>query len=47
MRWIEDELEWWNPWHEDDALQPFRPRSGLRGRSRELHLFRHVRDQPR
>jgi SAM-dependent methyltransferase/uncharacterized protein YbaR (Trm112 family) len=45
VRWIEDELEWWNPWHEDDSLQPFRPRSGLRGRSRELHLFRHVRSR--
>ena len=43
VRWIEDELEWWNPWHDAETLQPFRPRSGLRGRSREKHLLGRVR----
>jgi 2-polyprenyl-6-hydroxyphenyl methylase/3-demethylubiquinone-9 3-methyltransferase len=45
VRWIEDELEWWNPWHHNETLKPFTPRAGLRGRSRERHLFRHVRDR--
>lgn len=43
VRWIEDELEWWNPWHERDPLRPMSPTSGLRGRSRERNLMRHVR----
>lgn len=43
VRWVEDELEWWNPWHERDPLRPLSPRSGLRGRSREVNLFRHTR----
>jgi ubiquinone/menaquinone biosynthesis C-methylase UbiE len=43
VRWIEDELRWWNPWHEADRLKPLSPRSGLRGRSRERNLLRHVR----
>jgi SAM-dependent methyltransferase len=41
--WIEDELRWWNPWFETVSSAPLSPKSGLRGRSRELHLFRHVR----
>ncbi len=45
VRWIEDELEWWNPWHDAETLQPFRPHSGLRGRSREKHLLGRVRDR--
>ena len=45
VRWIEDELHWWNPWWEQTSLKPHSPRAGLRGRSRERHLFRHVRDQ--
>jgi SAM-dependent methyltransferase len=45
VRWIEDELRWWNPWHERDSLRPYAPRSGLRGRSRERNLLRHARDR--
>jgi SAM-dependent methyltransferase len=41
--WIEDELRWWNPWFETVSSAPLSPKSGLRGRSRELHLLRHVR----
>jgi SAM-dependent methyltransferase len=41
--WIDDELRWWNPWFESVSAAPLSPRSGLRGRSRELHLLRHVR----
>lgn len=44
-RWIEDEMQWWNPWWERTSLAPHSPRSGLRGRSRERHLLRHVRDR--
>lgn len=43
VRWIEDELEWWNEWHERDPLTPMSPHAGLRGRSRERNLMRHVR----
>jgi ubiquinone/menaquinone biosynthesis C-methylase UbiE len=43
VRWIEDELRWWNPWHEADHLRPLSPHAGLRGRSRERNLLRHVR----
>jgi SAM-dependent methyltransferase len=43
VRWIEDELAWWNPWHENVSLKPSSPRAGLRGRSRERNLLRHVR----
>ena len=43
VRWIEDELRWWNPWHERESVQPLSPRAGLRGRSRERALLRHVR----
>ena len=45
VRWIEDELEWWNEWHERDPLRPMSPTAGLRGRSRERNLMRHVRDR--
>jgi SAM-dependent methyltransferase len=45
VRWIEDELAWWNPWHENVSLEPNSPRAGLRGRSRERNLLRHVRPQ--
>jgi SAM-dependent methyltransferase/uncharacterized protein YbaR (Trm112 family) len=41
--WIEDELRWWNPWFETVSSAPLSPKSGLRGRSRERHLLRHVR----
>jgi SAM-dependent methyltransferase/uncharacterized protein YbaR (Trm112 family) len=43
--WIEDELRWWNPWFETVSSAPLSPKSGLRGRSRELHLLRHVRSE--
>jgi SAM-dependent methyltransferase len=43
VRWIQDELEWWNPWHARDPLRPLSPDSGLRGRSREVNLFRRTR----
>jgi len=43
VRWIEDELRWWNPWHEREAVHPHSPHAGLRGRARERGLFRHVR----
>jgi 2-polyprenyl-6-hydroxyphenyl methylase/3-demethylubiquinone-9 3-methyltransferase len=43
VRWIEDELQWWNPWHEADQLRPLSPHAGLRGRSRERNLLRHLR----
>lgn len=43
VRWIEEELRWWDPVWAKESLQPHSPRSGLRGRSRERRLFRHVR----
>lgn len=45
VAWIEDELRWWNPWFGTVSSAPLSPRSGLRGRSRELHLLRHVRGE--
>jgi SAM-dependent methyltransferase len=45
VRWIEDELRWWDPVWAKESVEPYSPRSGLRGRSRERHLFRHVRDR--
>jgi SAM-dependent methyltransferase len=41
-RWIDDELAWWDPWYDRDALEPLSP-AGLRGRSRDRHLLRRVR----
>jgi SAM-dependent methyltransferase len=43
VRWVEDEMAWWNPRYEHDAPRPFSPVAGLRGRSRERNLFRVVR----
>jgi SAM-dependent methyltransferase/uncharacterized protein YbaR (Trm112 family) len=43
VRWIEDELAWWNPWHERESIEPHSAGAGLRGRSRERNLVRHVR----
>jgi SAM-dependent methyltransferase len=43
VRWIEEELRWWDPVWASESVQPHSPRSGLRGRSRERQLFRHVR----
>jgi SAM-dependent methyltransferase len=43
VRWIEDELRWWNPWHERESLAPLSASAGLRGRSRERNLLRHIR----
>ena len=45
VRWVEDEMAWWNPRYEHDAPHPFSPHAGLRGRSRERNLFRHVRSR--
>ena len=45
VRWIEDELRWWNPWHARESIEPHSPRAGLRGRARERNLVRHVRPQ--
>jgi SAM-dependent methyltransferase/uncharacterized protein YbaR (Trm112 family) len=47
VRWIEDELAWWNPWHERESIEPHSPGAGLRGRSRERNLIRHVRPRLR
>lgn len=45
VRWIEDELRWWNPWHARESIEPHSARAGLRGRARERNLVRHVRPQ--
>ena len=45
VRWIEDELRWWNPWHARESIEPHSPRAGLRGRARERNLIRHVRPE--
>jgi SAM-dependent methyltransferase len=47
VRWIEEELRWWDPVWAKESVQPHSPRSGLRGRSRERQLFRHVRGRVR
>jgi SAM-dependent methyltransferase len=43
VQWVEDEMEWWNPWWERQPTSPHSPASGLRGRSRERNLFSRVR----
>jgi SAM-dependent methyltransferase len=45
VRWVEAEMEWWNPWYDREDIRPFSPVAGLRGRSRERHLLRHVRSR--
>jgi SAM-dependent methyltransferase len=43
VRWVEDEMEWWNPRWEGEPTHPYSPVAGLRGRSREKNLFGVVR----
>jgi len=43
VAWIEDEMRWWDPWWERMPTDPLSRHAGLRGRSRERHLLRHVR----
>jgi SAM-dependent methyltransferase len=45
VQWVEDEMEWWNPWWEREAAFAYSPVSGLRGRSRERNLFSRVRSR--
>jgi SAM-dependent methyltransferase len=45
VRWVSDEMEWWDPRYAASSHAPFSPRSGLRGRSRERNLFRPVRSR--
>jgi SAM-dependent methyltransferase len=45
VRWVEEEMEWWNPWWERESLTPLSPVAGLRGRSRERNLFARVRSR--
>jgi SAM-dependent methyltransferase/uncharacterized protein YbaR (Trm112 family) len=45
VAWVSDEMDWWNPYHVKDAGPPAQPDQGLRGRSRERNLLRHVRDR--
>lgn len=43
VRWVEDEMAWWNPRYEQENARPYSPVAGLRGRSRERNLFGPVR----
>ena len=43
VAWVSEEMDWWNPYYEKASTRPLSPRTGLRGRGRERHLFRHVR----
>jgi SAM-dependent methyltransferase len=45
VRWVEDEMDWWNPWWERESTRPLSPVAGLRGRSREKNLFARVRSR--
>jgi SAM-dependent methyltransferase len=45
VRWVEDEMDWWNPWWERESTAPLSPVAGLRGRSREKNLFARVRSR--
>ncbi|HEX5619287.1 MAG TPA: methyltransferase domain-containing protein, partial [Solirubrobacteraceae bacterium] len=45
VRWVEDEMAWWDPRYATDSPRPFSPNSGLRGRSRERNLLRPVRSR--
>ena len=42
-KWVADEMDWWGEWYEGMPIKPHDPHRGLRGRTRERHLFRHVR----
>lgn len=41
--WLAGEMEWWEGHHPKDSGRPASPRAGMRGRSRERNLLRHVR----
>jgi SAM-dependent methyltransferase len=43
VRWVEAEMAWWDPRYDRPPGRPFSPVAGLRGRSRERNLLRHVR----
>jgi SAM-dependent methyltransferase len=45
VRWVEDEMAWWDPRYATDSPRPFSPHAGLRGRSRERNLLRPVRSR--
>ena len=42
--WVADEKEWWDSTAASYEQLPLRPDAGIRGRSRERNLFRHVRE---
>ena len=44
-QWVADEMGWWGDWYEGMPVKAHDPSRGLRGRSRERQLFRHVRDR--
>lgn len=46
-RWVAEEMEWWEGMAGAYEQRPLRPDAGIRGRSRERNLFRHVRDRVR
>jgi SAM-dependent methyltransferase len=41
--WVQEEMSWWDPRYAAESAAPFSPVAGLRGRSRERHLFRPIR----
>jgi SAM-dependent methyltransferase len=45
VRWVEEEMDWWNPWWDREPRHAYAPKSGLRGRSRERNLFSRVRSR--
>ncbi|MDQ4048869.1 MAG: methyltransferase domain-containing protein, partial [Actinomycetota bacterium] len=45
VAWVSDEMEWWNPYYHGFHAPPFQRGRGLRGRSRERNLLRHVRER--
>jgi SAM-dependent methyltransferase len=45
VRWVEDEMAWWDPRYATDSPRAFSPDSGLRGRSRERNLLCPVRSR--
>jgi len=45
VTWISDEMAWWNPYYQGFQEPPYSRDRGLRGRSRERNLLRHVRDR--
>ena len=43
VTWVSDEMGWWNPYYQGFHEPPYHRDRGLRGRSRERTLLRHVR----